>query len=140
MSNNFGYMFNRLFYDESVLNELEKYSSQYENISDSELYVEIERVQKEVPNEIKAQHMKNLESLSQMNMFSEGSHSSDISHLRNLVEIDESNSYPSSISRSQYVSGSSLLLWFLLVVALWRRPFGRRGFRRKRGFGRYPYY
>lgn len=136
MANNFGYMFNRLLYDESVLEELDKYSSQYEGKSDRELHEEIQRVQKEVPNEIKVQHMKNLELLSQMDMFSQQSYKSNVSYLKSLVEIDESVPYSSSIPRSQYVSGSSLLLWFLLVVALYRRPYYRRGYRRRR----YPYY
>jgi len=138
MPNNFGYMFNRLFYDEPVLNKLEEYSKQYENKSEREIYSEIQRVQKEVPNEVKVQHLKNLELLSQMDMFSQQSHKSNVSYLRDLVEIDENDYNSSHLSRSQYVTGSSLLLWFLLVTSLYRRPYYRRGFGR-RGFGRYPY-
>jgi hypothetical protein len=132
MPHNFGYMFNRILYDDYVLDELEKHSKKYENISDRDLIYEIERVQKEVPNEVKLHHMKNLEALTQMNTFSQQSSSDNLPYLKDLIKVDENVPSSSRLSRSQYVSGSSLLLWFLLVVALYRRPFGRRGFGRRK--------
>lgn len=131
MANNFGYMFNRVLYDDSVLDELETYSKKYENTSDRELIYEIEKVQKEVPNEVKLQHIKNLELLSQMDTFSQQNSSDSVSYLKDLIQVNENVSNSPRLSRGQYVSGASLLLWFLLVAALYRRPFGRRGFGRR---------
>ncbi|EOD00834.1 hypothetical protein [Caldisalinibacter kiritimatiensis] len=138
MADNFEYMFNRLLYDEAVIEELDKYSKEYQDKTDREILAEIEKVQAEVPNEVKLQHIKNLELLSKMEGFKEENPMADMEFLKQLIRVDENASESRTLSRRQYVSGSSLLLWFLLLTVLYKRPFNRRPFRKP--FRRFPFY
>ncbi|MTI67354.1 MAG: hypothetical protein FH753_12265 [Firmicutes bacterium] len=126
MDYNFGYMFNKLLYDDSVLEKLDKYSKDYENKSNREILSYIEKLQADVSNDIKLQHIKNLELLSKMEGFTEENAIVNIKYLKRLLKVNENVSNHTRLNRNQYVSGSSLLLWFLLVTLIYRRPFGRR--------------
>ncbi len=141
--NNFGYMFNRVIYDEDIMKQFDEFSNEYTDKSDRELYTEIEKVQSEVSTEVKKKHINNLEHLAQMEGFMSDGTVRDIDRIKKIIKIDESSSRFKNVNResidAQFVSRSSLLLWFLLVTVLYR---GRRRYRRpyRFPFRRYPYY
>lgn len=127
--NDFGAVFCNLFYDESILEQFQEFSTKYADVSDMEIYSQIDKLQAELSNEVKQMHIKNLDALANVEGFSEYNIAESVSEVKSLIKLDtKSNSSPLSEEEvwSQYVGGSSLLLWFLLVTALFR---GRRGFR-----------
>lgn len=135
--NNFGYMFNNVFYDENTMTQFEAFNEEYANKTDAELYEAIEKAQGDVDVEIKKKHIKNLELMGQMEGFIDDTTVKNINDIKQLIKIDEVPSetrrYSGRRIESQFFSSASLLLWFLLVAVLFR---GRR-FRRP--FGRFPY-
>lgn len=134
MTDTFKNMFNRIFYDEETSKQLEKYADEYRDKSDDEIYQEIERVQVDVPNDVKQRHIQNLESLAKMEGLIGRDAVKTIDKLKGMIKIDEEASstrnryrgrYRARSIEAQFVTGASLLLWFLLVVILFRccRPF-----------------
>ena len=142
--NNFGYMFNRVVYDEDMISQFDEFTNEYTNKSDRELYAEIEKIQSEVDINVKKKHINNLEHLAQMEGFVSAETAQHIDRIKKLIKVDESSSSSKSVDErsfhAQFASRSSLLLWFLLVTALFRGR--KRKFRRpiRRPFRPYPYY
>lgn len=138
--NNFGNMFNQIFYDDKMMEQFDTFAEQYKDISDEELYSEIDRVQSELSEEVKQKHFNNLGLLAQMEGFVPNETVQSIERAKKLIKVNTSSSRSRPLSereiRRQFVGGASLLLWFLLLVVIWRgrRPFYGRPFRG------YPYY
>lgn len=138
--NNFGNMFNQIFYDDKMMEQFDTFAEQYKDISDEELYSEIDRVQSELSEEVKQKHLNNLGLLAQMEGFVPNETVQSIERAKKLIKVNTSSSRSRPLSereiRRQFVGGASLLLWFLLLVVIWRgrRPFYGRPFRG------YPYY
>ncbi|MTI48283.1 hypothetical protein [Sporosalibacterium faouarense] len=130
-ANDFGSMFYNIMYDDSMVDQFDEFSEKYGNASDAELYTEIEKVQAEVSNEVKKKHIENLELIAKMDSIVPTETIRGIQEAKRLVKIDETSSNAKKISdrelRRQYVSPTSLLLWFLLLTVIWR---GRRYYRR----------
>lgn len=122
--NNFGYMFNNVFYDENILNQLEAFNEEYADKTDAELYAAIEEAQANVDNEVKKKHIKNLELMAQMEGFVSENTVRNINNVKQLIKIDETSTKSRRYSRrridSQFFAAGSLLLWFLLVAVLFR--------------------
>ena len=132
--NNFAYMFNNIFYDDNTMKQFDKFAEEYANKTDAELYEAIEKAQAEVDMETKKKHIRNLELLAQVEGFVDDATVNNINNIKSLIKIDEASSnvkrYRGRRIEPQFFGASSLLLWFLLVVVLFRgsrfrRPFGR---------------
>lgn len=127
MTNDFGNMFSGIIYDENIRTQFDEFSKNYSDKSEREIYREIDRVQSEVSNDIKKRHIKNLETLAQMEGFINERTVRDITRIKRLIRLDETSSSNTKNIETQYTSPTSLLLWFLLLTSIWRGRY-RRGF------------
>lgn len=136
----FGNMFNEILYDEQVIEQFDEFSKKYKDKEDEEIYSEIDRLQKEVSEEIKKKHLKNLELLSQIEGFTTQETVREVENVKKLLKIKNSSENKKVSEREirrQYVSPSSLLLWFLLLTVIYR---GRKRYYRRSIFGNFrPY-
>ncbi|WP_069649366.1 hypothetical protein [Caloranaerobacter ferrireducens] len=130
---NFDYMFNRILYDDIIINKFNEFLEKYADKSDKYIYQEIERVQKEVPDAVKVRHIKNLEAISKFEGFVTEDIKREIEKLKRLINVDSSENEKISNREleSQFFSPSSLLLWFLLLVIIYRRRRYRRPYHRR---------
>lgn len=127
---------NKSFLDNESYNKYSEFVEDKKDKSDRYFYNEIEKVQSEVSNELKARHLNNLEYLSKMEGFINDDIKRKIEYIKSLIKVEESESLQDI--ESQFFGGSSLLLWFLLVTVLFRKGGrNRRGRRNRRGFYRY---
>ncbi|WP_427339048.1 hypothetical protein [Caloranaerobacter sp. DY30410] len=132
---NFDYMFNRILYDDIIINKFDEFLKKYGDKPDRYIYQEIEKVQKEVPDAVKVRHIKNLEAISKFEGFVTEDIKREIEKLKRLINVDSSENKKISDREleSQFFSPSSLLLWFLLLVIIYRRryrrPYHRRPYR-----------
>jgi hypothetical protein len=123
-NNNRVYMINRMILNDEEMKEFEKYMEEYGQVPDRYLLREISRVQRELPNELKMQHINNLEQLSKMQGFVDDEIRNKINSVKRIIIIDNSSSTDNTENISEdigYFEGSSLLLWFLLLTFLFRR-------------------
>lgn len=133
-NNNMNYLLNRMIIGEESVDRYDEFLNEYGQKSDEELYQEISKVQADVSNEAKKIHVRNLERLSRMEGFVDDDVRRRVEKVKGLIKIEESGSRRYSRGSAQYFYGTSLLLWFLLVTALFRKPYYRYGYRRR------PYY
>lgn len=129
-NNNLVDALNKSFLDNETYNKYSEFVEEKKDKSDRYFYNEIEKVQSDVSNELKARHLNNLEYLSKMEGFINEDIRRRIEYIKSLIKIEESESLQDI--ESQFFGGSSLLLWFLLVTVLFRK-----GGRNRRGFYRY---
>jgi hypothetical protein len=68
--------------------------------------------------------VKNLDALSKMEGFVTDTHRQRIDMVKSILTAETRVSRPSQQSgvETQIFFGSSLLLWFLILAAIWRRP------------------
>ncbi|MFT9497485.1 hypothetical protein [Anaerosolibacter sp.] len=107
------------------LGEYNKFLEQYGNVPDKYILREMYRVKGEVSQEVLSQHIKNLDALSNMEGFVTDDHKQKIEMVKNILTAETRISRPSQQAEveTQFWGGSSLLLWFLTLAAIWRRPF-----------------
>lgn len=129
-NSNMSHLLNRMILGEESVDKYDEFLKQYGEKSDEELFDEINKLQSEVPDDIKKIHLRNLDRLSRMEGFVDSKVRERIDYIRETIKIEESSDRRYS-RNVQYFGGSSLLLWFLLVTALFRRPIYRRGYRRR---------
>lgn len=107
------------------LEEYNKFLEQYGNVPDKYILREMYRVKGEVSQDVLSQHIKNLDALSKMEGFVTDDHKQRIEMVKNILTAETRLSRPSQQAEveTQFWGGSSLLLWFLALAAIWRRPF-----------------
>ncbi|MDF2545485.1 MAG: hypothetical protein K0R93_383 [Anaerosolibacter sp.] len=107
------------------LEEYNKFLEQYGNVPDKYILREMYRVKGTVSQEVLSQHIKNLDALSTMEGFVTDDHKQRIEMVKNILTAETRISRPSQQAEveTQFWGGSSLLLWFLTLAAIWRRPF-----------------
>ncbi|RKD30880.1 hypothetical protein [Thermohalobacter berrensis] len=133
-NNNLAYMLNRIMMGEEEYKKFEEFMDEYGDKSDDYLYREIEKVQAEVSNDLKRQHLKNLEYVAKMEGFVTDETRRKIERVKGIIKIDEDVESRSPYYRRPYYyrgdffRGSSLLLWFLLLTLLFRQRRFRRPF------------
>ncbi len=117
----FIHAFNKTILNESQIKELEGYEKQYANKSDQFILREIYRIKPTVSANVINQHIKNLDHLYQMEGFVNQEQKKRIMAVKKIL------SRPSQRAQSnvegQFFVGSALLLWFLVLAAIWRRPY-----------------
>lgn len=115
--------------------KFQEYMKQYEGASERQIMAEIMRVRGEVSQEVLNAHFKNLELMGNMEGFGNEQIRQRIAMMKNMLAANTPAASSRTVETAQFFGGSSLLLWFLLLTAIWRRPFfGRPGFGRP-GFG-----
>jgi hypothetical protein len=107
------------------LEEYNKFIEQYGNVPDKYIWREMYRVKGEVSQEVLSQHIKNLDALSKMEGFVTDDHKQRMEMVKNILTTETRMSRPSQQAEveTQFWGGSSLLLWFLTLAAIWRRPY-----------------
>lgn len=123
MPNNYNNNIN-LVLTSSILTEkeMEKYNEfmkQYGDRSDRYLVREIRRVQRKVSVENKKMHVDNLEKLTAMDGFVNEFSKRKINYVKRLINVEKSDAQAEV--ESQFFDGASLLLWFLLLVIIFRQ-------------------
>ncbi|AOT71596.1 hypothetical protein [Geosporobacter ferrireducens] len=130
----YGYLLNPITMEQTHSEKFQEYMKQYEGASERQIMSEIMRVRGEVSKEVVDKHIKNLELMGQMEGFSNAEVRERIAMVKNMLIVNAPAASSRTVETTQF-GGSSLLLWFLLLSAIWRRPFFRRpGFGRP-GFG-----
>ncbi|WZL71934.1 hypothetical protein QBE52_12560 [Clostridiaceae bacterium 35-E11] len=133
LENNFSYMLGQMFLNEEQIKEFNAFMKEYAGKSDRYIFREIARVKNEVSQEELQQHIANLDHLYNMKGFATEEVKSRIDTVKKILTSKSPAFSPRNIQQSapktQFFFGSSLLLWFLALVAIWRRPFfGYPGF------------
>lgn len=107
------------------LGEFNQFVDQYANVPDKYIWREMARVKGEVSNEVLSQHVKNLDALSKMEGFVTDAHRQKIEMVKSILNTETRLPRPAQQVgvETQFWGGSSLLLWFLTLAAIWRRPF-----------------
>lgn len=116
-----------IMFPSEELGQFDEFMTQYGELSEPYVYREIAEVKSKVSKEVLQQHIKNLDALYQMDGFVTDSHRQRIHIVRSILTEDipsENNLHLSKDVEGQFLYGSSLLLWFLTLLAIWRRPYG----------------
>ncbi|MFZ5969209.1 MAG: hypothetical protein ACOYVK_18795 [Bacillota bacterium] len=94
---------------------------QYGDMPTRQIYREIARVKGEVSQEVVDQHLKNLDTLTTMEGFMTEDHKEKVERVKVLLGMPgpQSKGAQSENIETEFVSGTSLLLWFLILVAIW---------------------
>ncbi len=103
-----------------------QHMEKYGGMTDSQIYNEINAVKDQVSSEVVRQHMTNLDAIAQMQGFVDNHTRQRIARTKEIL-ASSSGSNASQRVETQFFGGSSLLLWFLLLVSIWRRPLGGYG-------------
>ncbi|SHJ94367.1 hypothetical protein SAMN02745975_03284 [Geosporobacter subterraneus DSM 17957] len=131
----YGYLLNPMIMEKTHYEKFQEYMKQYEGASERQIMAEIMRVRGEVSQDVLNAHLKNLELMGNMEGFGNEQIRQRIAMMKNALAAGAPAASSRTIETAQFFGGSSLLLWFLLLTAIWRRPFfGRPGFGRP-GFG-----
>ena len=118
----FIHAFNKTLLNAEQIKELEGYQKKYANKSDQFILREIHRIKPTVPANIVNQHVKNLDHLYQMEGFVDQEQKKRISTVKKILSTPSRN--PQSNAEAQFFCcGGGLLLWFLVLAAIWRRPY-----------------
>lgn len=140
MKNNQGqntYALDLVILPNDKIEQFNEFVKQYGNLPDKYIFREIAKVKNEISSDMLQQHVKRLDSLSKVEGFVTDYHKQRIDMVKRILASETKVSQPKSQQQAgietQFWTGSSLLLWFLLLTAIWRRPFFRRPY-----FG-YPY-
>ena len=108
------------------VNELGKFQElfeQYGNQSDRFLINEIMKLRDQVPAQDIQRHIQNLELLGQLNGFTTAEQKQKIEYVKRILSGTGSEASTQSDPQGQFFFfGTSLLLWFLLLVLIWRSP------------------
>ncbi len=94
-----------------------EYQKQYGNLPTRQIFREMARVKGEVSQEVLDQHIQNIDALSNMGGFITDSQKGRIEQVKTLLKYP--NAETAKNVETEYVSGTSLLLWFLILVGIW---------------------
>ncbi|KAB3529296.1 hypothetical protein F8154_14870 [Alkaliphilus pronyensis] len=119
------------------IEKFNEFMGQYGELSDKEIFNKISDTKAQVSSNVLNQHINNLDALYQMSGMVTDSTKSRIQLVKQVLTADSGTSNSYSLVETQFFGGTSLLLWFLILAAIWRRPFfgGFGG-----GFFRGPFY
>lgn len=122
-ANSFAYFLNQKILSPEQTKEFKEFSKKYENKSKRYVAREILKTKSNVSEEVIQQHVHNLDLMAQMQGFVDEEKVANIEYAKNLLLQEtpySNNRYTKRSSvEAQYVSGTSLLLWFLLLVIIW---------------------
>ncbi|SET80041.1 hypothetical protein SAMN05660297_03548 [Natronincola peptidivorans] len=136
-----GYTLDFIMVPSEHIGKFNDFMAQYGDRSDYEIFQEIAETKSQLSQDLLNQHIKNLDALSQMNGFVTNTNKQRIAAVKEVLSEGTGSSTDSIVDSQFFFGGTSLLLWFLILAAIWRRPFGGYGggFFGRPGFGR-PFY
>lgn len=128
------YSFDYVIFPSEHSDQFNEFMDKYGGLSDSEIYGLMMKTKNKLSNDIVQKHIANLDALSNMNGFVTDSTRQRIALAKQALTSKSGSPNKSNSVETQFFGGSSLLLWFLLLTSIYRRPFagpyyGRR-FRR----------
>lgn len=103
-----------------VFNE---YMEKYGGMTDNQIYGEMNIVKGQVSSEVVRQHIQNLDAIAQMQGFVDNNTRQRINKTKEVLTSTVGQNSKSNVD-AQFFGGTSLLLWFLILVSIWRRPYG----------------
>ncbi len=103
-----------------------QYMEKYGGMTDSQIYNEINVAKGEVSGDVVRQHITNLDAIAQMQGFVDNHTRQRIVRTKEVLASNLSSNVRHNVE-SHFFGGSSLLLWFLILVSIWRRPLGGYG-------------
>lgn len=118
-NNNLNFVLNNSILSDKDMEEYKQFMKKYDKKSDRYLIREIKKVQKQVSIENKKLHVKNLETLANMDGFVNDFTKRKIRYVNKLLDLNDASA--ESEVEGQFFDGSSLLLWFLLLVIIFRQ-------------------
>lgn len=116
-----GESFEMLIFPADQMERYNEFKKQYTNVSARQIYREIARLRNEVSQEVLDQHIQNLNAISNMGGFINEQQRGKIEQVKSLLgyqNVPKSKGLNSRVE-TEFVSGASLLLWFLILVAIW---------------------
>ncbi|TCO74542.1 hypothetical protein [Marinisporobacter balticus] len=123
LKNNFPSMINGFVLKDEQMAQFDAFMQEYGNQPERVIYREIGRVKNEVSEDVLNQHINNLDALSQMQGFVTDVNRKRIANVKSILTSSNASFYRRNSRQSspstQFVSGTSLLLWFLILVAIW---------------------
>lgn len=132
----YGYILNPITMDQAHYEQFQGYMEQYKNAPNRQILSEIMRVRSEVSQDVLDAHMKNLELMGQMEGYSTAETQQRIVQLKQMLAANPPAASSQNVETA-FWGGTSLLLWFLLLTAIWPRTYiGRPGY----GYPGYPRY
>lgn len=125
--NPFIHLFHEIALTKEDIAQLEEYHEQYANKSENYILRKIIETKNILSKEVLQQHQKNLSLLAQMEGFLSEEQKKKIQYLIHLLESDiavrrRRGTNISDVEEQSFKGRSSLLLWFLLLSIIWRRP------------------
>ncbi|AKL94760.1 hypothetical protein CACET_c12950 [Clostridium aceticum] len=124
VNTNRGYTLDFILLPSQHIGEFNDFMMQYGDKSDYDIFKEIAEVKGKVSQDLLKQHTANLNALSQMNGFVTDMTQERIEVIKEILAEDTgSSNNVSNIDSQFFFGGSSLLLWFLILAGIWRRPF-----------------
>jgi hypothetical protein len=138
MDTSMNYNIEQIIWPAEEMGKFDEYHQQYGNMPDKVIFQEIMKVKSEVSQELIQKHVHNLEALAQLQGFTNDTQKQRIDYVKSILNAPVRQRVAESDVESQlFFGGTSLLLWFLLLTSIWRRPLlgpiGRPGF----GFPRF---
>ncbi|WP_129599684.1 hypothetical protein [Anaerophilus nitritogenes] len=104
-----------MYYTPYQMYPYDQFMTQYRDISKEDLWDEMYKIKDQVPQNIIQQYMSQLDYFMEMGMIYSPEQMEIIEKIKDILMEGSSLSAP----EAQYVSGTSLLLWFLILSAIW---------------------
>jgi hypothetical protein len=111
-----------LIFPADQMEQYNEFKKQYGDLPERQIYREIAKLKNQVSQEVLDQHIKNLDAVSNMEGFITEDQKGKIAHIKSLLGYKNASRVKDSQNsrvETEYVSGTSLLLWFLILVAIW---------------------
>ncbi|WP_053956485.1 hypothetical protein [Inediibacterium massiliense] len=122
-NNNIPKMMNQFVLTDEQMKEFNELMDQYGNLPDRALFREIDKAKNQVSDELLNQHVKNLELAEKMQGFVGEEHIGRIETVKRILTSPKPPQMKKEVTGQYFYGGTSLLLWFLTLVAIWRRPY-----------------
>lgn len=123
----FAYVLNSSLLTTEQQEEFEKFRSEYKNRNKRQITREIMKVKSKLSQDVINKHIKNLDALAKMEGFVTDEAKANIEYIKKVLSQEarpgrgrpNPNASAAPPPQQQFVGGASLLLWFLILVAIW---------------------
>ena len=117
------YTIDPIIFPSSQMDKFQEFMNQYGAMPYRQLLQEMAMVKTQVSADDIQKYVNNLDHFAQMDGFVTEDHRRRIQDVRNVLLAPSAVAQPESNADSQFFfAGPALLLWFLALAAIWRRP------------------
>ncbi|WP_053955698.1 hypothetical protein [Inediibacterium massiliense] len=113
------YMMGSMPYMPYTMNPYDEFIAQYANLPQEDIWDEMYKLKNQVPQNLIQQYIHELDYFMETGTIYSPEQIETIDKIKDILMESSTLSAP----QTQYVSGTSLLLWFLILTAIW--PKGR---------------